>query len=77
MFEVNAEKFSDFTQELLSRRAVSSHQYLWMLLDSVLPISITMLRRAGISASGKTQLEREYLATVNAINLPTLEPPRE
>ncbi len=77
MFEVNAEKFSDFTQELLSRRALSSNQYWWMLLDSVLPISIAVLRRAGIPASGKTRLEREYLATVNAMNLPTLEPPRE
>lgn len=77
MFEVDAGKFSACTQELLSLRAVSSHQYLWMLLDSVLPISIAMLNRAGIPASGQTQPEREYLATVNAMNLPMLEPLKE
>ncbi|MGW4273372.1 DUF6086 family protein [Streptomyces seoulensis] len=72
MFEIDTAQFSAFTQAMLAVRAESSHQYFWILLDSVLPISIAMLRRAGRPATPQTAQETDYLAMVNEMDLPML-----
>ncbi|MFF2926914.1 DUF6086 family protein [Streptomyces celluloflavus] len=70
MYEIDIAKFGPLVKEMLATRAHSSHQYLWMLMDGVLPISITILERAGSEIVADTQEEQRYLARVHGMKLP-------
>lgn len=70
MYEIDMIAFEAFLKELLAFRAESYHQYLWMLVDGVLPISIAMFERGGGVITGETDRQNEYLAEVHRMDLP-------
>ncbi|WHM36532.1 DUF6086 family protein [Streptomyces sp. BPTC-684] len=70
MYEIDPARFGSLVHEMLSTRAASDHQYLWMLLDGILPISIAMLERGGVPVVARGEMEEKYLAMVHAMKLP-------
>jgi hypothetical protein len=70
IYEVDVLAFGAFAGAMLALRASSSHMYLHMLLDGVLPLSVAMLYRAGGSLTPATADESELLDRIRAMDLP-------
>ncbi|MFJ5552773.1 DUF6086 family protein [Streptomyces sp. NPDC093225] len=69
-FRIDPDAFGEFVQELLAVRARSTHQFLWLLLDGVLPLAVTLLERSGRTVVPATDDEGAYLDGVRELGVP-------
>lgn len=70
LYEIEVPELAALVRKMLAWRTVSSHGQLWSLLDGVLPISIAVLERGGVSVTGQNERQREYLAEVHRMHIP-------
>ncbi|EME97306.1 hypothetical protein J7W19_09550 [Streptomyces mobaraensis NBRC 13819 = DSM 40847] len=74
LYQIDVPAFEDFVRTVLAYREQRQDDLVDRLLDGVLPISVLMLERCGVSVEGRTERERRYLAEVSGMHLRLVAP---
>ncbi|MDF3293276.1 DUF6086 family protein [Streptomyces silvisoli] len=70
LYSVDPVVFGTLVKQMLAMYTSSSHPYMHMLLDGVLPISLAMLERCGGKITIETAEQAEYFSRYREMDLP-------
>ncbi|MBZ4322125.1 DUF6086 family protein [Streptomyces huiliensis] len=68
-YKIDVPAFELFVKRMLAYRIARQDDLVHRLLDGVLPISVALLERCGVSLAGRSEEERRYLAEVAGMNV--------